>query len=279
MRALASILKIIRPVNFVITFAAVYIAGLLALNQLTVNNFILLASFSAAFIAAGGNIINDIFDIEIDKTSHPERPLPSGKISVPFAIVLYLLFTILGVYFSYIINNLTFGVAVFAVALLFFYSCCIKKLPLINNFTVASMTGLAFIYGGLAVQKIEITIMPALFALLANLSRELLKDIEDIEGDTAAGVNTFPALFGVDSAVQTAKLSSAMLIVLTVIAYFTEGYSVVYLPAIALVDLGLVYFLIALKNNPGKKEVKKFSALLKIIMVLGLVAVWLGAWK
>jgi geranylgeranylglycerol-phosphate geranylgeranyltransferase len=276
MKTAFAILKIIRPVNFLITFVAVYIGGIIAWNELVINKEIFLAALSAALIAAGGNIINDVFDVKIDRISHPKRPLPSGKMSINQAVFFYLIFSAVGIFLSEEINVITFMVAIFAFVLLFFYSCCIKKIPLLGNFIIGVMTGLAFIYGGVAVHKISYTLFPALFALLANFAREILKDIEDIEGDEAVGVATYPILFGIDSAVIMAKITVAFLFVATLIAYFLNFYSKTYLFLILFVDLALAYFLFALSEEPSKHELKKMSALLKAVMVVGLIAVWIG---
>ncbi len=277
MKTAFTILKIVRPVNFLITFVAVYIAGIIAVNGIVINEEIFLASLSAAIIAAGGNIINDVFDVNVDKISHPKRPLPSGEMSIYQAVFLYLVFSSIGILLAEKINALTFVVAILAVIALFFYSCCIKKIPLVGNFLVGVMTGLAFIYGGLAVYKIYYTLFPALFALLANFAREILKDIEDIEGDKSAGVITYPILYGADSAVLMAKAAVSLLVVFTLVAYFSDVYSKYYLFLILLDDLALVYFLFALVNEPSKHELEKMSALLKVVMVVGLIAVGIGA--
>ncbi len=277
MRKLRGVFKIIRPLNFLITFIAVWIAGTIASKGIALSGKIFLAGFSAALIAASGNIVNDLFDVEIDKISHPERPLVKGELEKHEAAILYNLVLFGGLFLTKYINVLASTIAIASAILLFLYSCCIKKMPLIGNFLVATMTGLAFIYGGVAVGKIKFALFPALFALLANFSREILKDVQDIEGDKKAGIKTFPVVSGIPASVFVSKLSAAVLIVTTLVAYFCGFYTVTYLAIVVFVDIALLYFLFVLKAKPSKREIKKMSALLKAAMVVGLVAVWVGA--
>ena len=67
---------------------------------------------------------------------------------------------------------------------------------LLGNFSVASLTGLTFIYGGISVSNISVAVIPALFALLINFVREIVKDMEDVNGDIQNGIETFPYKFG-----------------------------------------------------------------------------------
>ena len=71
-----------------------------------------------------------------------------------------------------------------------------KRIILLGNFIVAFLTGLAFIYGGIAVNNFKYAVIPAIFAFLINFIREIVKDMEDIEGDKSAGIFSFPYLYG-----------------------------------------------------------------------------------
>ena len=80
-------------------------------------------------------------------------------------------------------NSAALLIVVLSIALLYFYSARLKRTVLIGNLVIGLMTGMAFIYGGVVVGRMERAVVPAIFAFLVNLARELLKDVEDMEGD------------------------------------------------------------------------------------------------
>ncbi|HEY6625870.1 MAG TPA: UbiA family prenyltransferase, partial [Ignavibacteriaceae bacterium] len=89
---LTAIVKIVRPLNFLITFISVIVAAVICLPGYGIELNVFLAALSASLVMASGNIINDIYDIDIDRVNKPSRPLPSGKISIKEAYILYFVF-------------------------------------------------------------------------------------------------------------------------------------------------------------------------------------------
>jgi len=89
----------------------------------------------------------------------------------------------------------------------------IKENVFHRNVLIGSMTGMAFIYGGVVVGRIEHAVVPAIFAFLVNLARELLKDVEDMEGDRRENAVTLPVKYGVTTALILRLLRSLILIV------------------------------------------------------------------
>ena len=184
--------------NFVITFVSVIVAAIICQPHKTPGLNIFLAAFAASFALASGNIINDINDVEIDKINKPLRPLPSGKLTIQQAYGLYIstCFSI-NLDFLLFLNEVALAIVLFSIILLFFYSKYLKSILLVGNMTVAFLTGLVFIFGGVVVENPTAAIVPAIFAFLINLIREIVKDIEDVEGDYKADLVTFPIKFGV----------------------------------------------------------------------------------
>ena len=195
-KKLLATLNISRPLNLLIVFITVLVAGFICSvkNEIILNT--ILAGISASFIAVGGYVINDYVDIKIDKINRPERPLASGIISSRFAIFFYLITSLIGLAIALVMNLSMFFIAAASVILLFIYSYKFKSIILLGNLTVAILTGLTFIYGGMSVNNISFAIIPALFALLINFIREIVKDMEDVEGDIKNGIETFPYKFG-----------------------------------------------------------------------------------
>jgi geranylgeranylglycerol-phosphate geranylgeranyltransferase len=151
-----------------------------------------MAAISAALTAAAGNVVNDIYDKESDKINHPERPLAKGVIKNNEAWAEYFVLTLAAILISALINQVAFAIVVLTSVLLYLYSTRLKKIPLLGNITIAYLTGLAFVYGGVAVNNVKSAYVPAVFAFIINLIRELVKDIQDMEGDKKVGLKTFP---------------------------------------------------------------------------------------
>ena len=229
-------------------------------------------------VNAGGNIINDYYDIEIDRINRPNRPLPSEKISLKFALKMYLYFTLfaLVIAYSYLDYN-AFGIVLLTSGLMFLYSNKLKGIPLVGNIVVAFSTGLAFLFGSIVVGNIYCGIIPAIFAFLISLMRELVKDIEDIEGDKAIGILTYPIKNGVENSVKLISIIGVLLIISTAIPYLLGIYNLYYFIFVSLFVNGILVFIIrSLKLDTSHNSLRKSSNLLKLGMVFGIIAIFIG---
>ena len=270
-------LELIRPVNFLITFFTGIVAVIICLNENFSTKIAFFVGLSAAFTAVAGNIINDIFDIEIDKVNRPDRPLPSGKLSNKGALVLYFIYLLLSLILSWFINLPAFIIVAVTNYLLYLYSEYLKRIPLVGNILVALLTGLVFIYGGVAVEKTSAAIIPAIFAFLVNLIREIIKDMQDVEGDKKVGYKTFPIKFGFNKSIQLILILSIVLILATCYPYITQVYRIEYfIIVMVIVNPVIVYSTKSLFEDRSNKNLKKISNLLKLSMVLGLIAIYFG---
>ena len=264
-----------RPVNFLITFIAVVISGLLVSNNVETN--LIYAALSLSFACAGGNVINDILDLEIDKTNKPNRVLPSGKLSISQAYFLYYLLLIVSIILA--IPNGIYSIIFLSVInlILFFYSKSLKKIILVGNVTVALLTSSALLYGALVYGNIIIGIIPALFAFLINLVREIIKDIEDISGDKKLNIVTLPQKYGTKKAL---KLSILLIIILgfgSTLPYPLGIYKIEYFIIIMLiVNVIFVYNVKLLTSKNAINFLDKTSRLLKLNMIFGLIAIYTG---
>ena len=274
---ISSFIKITRPVNVLITFITIIVAAIIC----SIGNYpvskIFFAALSAGMTAAAGNVINDIFDLEIDKINRPNRPLPSGTIKLSEALGLYIGLVIFSVFISTLINLPALIIEIITTVFLFLYSIILKKKPLAGNLLISFLTGLAFIYGGVAVGNWGLAIIPAVFAFLINLLRELIKDMEDLEGDSAKGAITFPGKYGF---LRTKKIIFVVVFILifaTLYPFVFRLYRVEYfIVVMAIVNPVLVYFLKSLFSDDSKKNLNKLSFILKLNMVFGLIAIYLG---
>jgi len=272
-----SFIQITRPVNFVITFLSVIIAAVICAEGEYEVYKIVLASLSAPLTLSAGNIINDLKDIEADKVNHPERPLAAGKITVNQAKTEYISLTFIALLLSFFINLPAFVIAITATVLLFLYSYYFKKVPILGNIVVSLLTGLVFIYGGVAVNNPLAAIIPAVFAFIINLIREVVKDMQDIEGDLKQGVITFPGKYGFNSSKLLVAELTVVLILVTLYPFITHLYNIEFIILImAVVNPLLVYNLKILFEDHSLSNLNKISNILKLNMFIGLIAILLG---
>lgn len=277
MKKIISILSITRPINVLITFAVVIVATIICSDSFKWSAEIFLAGLSAAIVAGGGNIINDYFDYEIDKINKPNRLLPLGLITRIEALSFYFVLSLLSILLSINISVEAFIIVSATNALLYFYSAAFKKIPLLGNLVVATCTALAFIYGGVVAGNIYAAIIPAVFALLVNLIREIIKDIEDIDGDKKNQLETYPIKYGIK---KSKALLIGLLIVLftaTMIPIILKLYNIEYFIIVMFfVNLPLIYLIREISSKQFLINISKLSAFTKLIMIFGLIAIYLG---
>ncbi len=270
-------IKIIRPLNFIITFLSVIGGGFIAIRQVSDFQivFLLSAGLSAALIGSGGNVLNDYFDLEIDRVNRPERAIPSGVISPNAALIYSSVLIVLGIFLAAKVSWILFIIATATSLILFLYSYKLKRLPLAGNITVAFLTGLVFIYAAISVGNWFGGIVPFIFAFEINLIREILKDIEDIEGDSSNGLKTLPISMGEAFSIKLIFVLTIILIITTPVPFFVFDYNIYYLILVVLlIDVPLFRFLLLLQKD--KANIRRLSNGLKYLMLLGLVIMVIG---
>ncbi|QRF76423.1 Digeranylgeranylglyceryl phosphate synthase [Thermoplasmatales archaeon] len=270
-------IRIIRPVNGLMGLIATWISALIGVGYALPSHTaaILLASISVFMVTSAGNILNDILDHETDKINHPDRPIPSGQISIRSAriyaysmfiapIILVLPYTIIGVYSPFIPV-----IVIVAELLLISYETRTKNFGLSGNATVSILVGLIFIYGGMAVGAVASMVILFVLASLSNFSRELIKDIEDVKGDVDR--MTFPRKHGEKTAASIASVSIIAAIVISPFPYLVGIFSYPYLAAVAVADIIFLMSIHKTVLSPGRNQ--KYS---KIAMIIALAAFVIG---
>ncbi len=276
MNAIRGYIQLTRPVNLLIAFGSIFVGGFVTG---TIHPFskLMLACFSGALIAGGANSINDYYDLEIDRINKPGRPLPSGLVKPLQAQLFSLILFALGIAAGSFIHLPAFIIAFSSSVLLYLYSFRLKRTILWGNLTVALLSGMAFIYGGLAVGRTREAAIVGIFSFLFHLSREIIKDIEDMKGDRSEGLITLPLKYGIKNALVLTSIVMVVLIGLTLVPYFMKFFSLVYLIiVIAGVDFFLIYILFAMWIRPIPEHLGRLAVLMKADMLVGLLAVYLG---
>jgi len=270
-------IRLSRPANLVIAVFSIFMGGFLSGSIHPLTN-LMLACISGMLIMAGANSINDYFDLEIDRINKPKRPLPSGQMTPKTAKRFALMLFLTGIILAVPIGKASLGLALFSSLAVYAYSAWLKKTAVWGNITVAVISGLAFVYGGLAVGRIYPALIVGLFAMLFHWGREIIKDIEDIEGDRSHNLRTLPILKGEKAALLLATVVLSLLIVVTILPpvmkLFSPAYLYVIIPGVHLV---LVLCLAACWYRTEKRTMHRVAVILKADMLVGLVAVYLGS--
>lgn len=264
-------LKIIRPFNCLFSFFCTYFAGVLTAVSLNPIEHILLA-LSASMIAASGYVINDVFDLEIDKVNRPDRVLPSGLMSVNQAKWLSLAFAFWGILISYSLPGFTYFIfATFNTILLYLYASCYKKKLLIGNLIVAWSTSSVFLYGAINSTDISLIYPITLIAFLYTLIREWTKTIEDMEGDKKENAHTIALVLGKKKTILISFIPFVLCFFTLFFFYFYENILTLteyYLLNILMI-LPLFFFLINLmKRREEQKTVLWTQKLMKLDQLL-----------
>ncbi len=234
-----ALLEILRPFNCTMASVAAIIGLFIAGGfDLKTSAMIFLAVF---LVTGAGNAVNDYYDREIDAVNRPERPIPSGRISPKWAINYSLALFAVGCAAAGLVSLLCLALAVFNSLLLFFYARDLKATPLAGNICVSYLTGSTFLFGGAAfgLAGINLDIIPFLLSFLATMSREIAKDIEDMEGDRWGGARTLPILVG---ECASAALASAFVLAAVILSYFAP-FGRAYLAIVLIAD---IFFLVSI---------------------------------
>ena len=198
-----------RPGNAILTSIAVIAGAFIAKGPEDILNFqteIAICCVSAMMLVGGGNALNDYNDRESDKKNHPERPIPSGKISAENALTFAQILLGLGlvILIFTLDNKMPFVIALLGVITLIAYENGLKAAGISGNIAVGLMSGAVFLYAGMAVNDPGPTIWMFGLAILATITREIVKDIQDLEGDKDRF--TLPTRIGIGASLNLATL-------------------------------------------------------------------------
>ncbi len=274
--------EILRPGNALMGAIAII---LVAIIDKTLSIPIILAMIAVFFETAAGNVINDYFDYNIDLINKPERPIPSGRISLEngrnYGYFLFLAGTVCGFIISYMTNNwIPFAIVLIADVILYLYAYTLKTTPLIGNLTVGFMTGFGFVFAGFTINNPNIimtSIYLGFFALVMTTAREIVKDIEDMEGDKADGARTLPILIGEKIPAYIAAALAIIDSALCPILYYNHIFGFYYLIVIAIAVAIFLYCSASIIKSQDRQTAAKVSKYLKIGMLIAFVAFIAGS--
>ncbi len=273
MTVLRALWRLSRPFNVLIALLVVQVGFSLA-GQCPLPWARLLAFAVVALITAGGNLLNDVVDLAVDRIAHPERPLPRGEVSPAVALTVALVFLGTGVLAARPLGPLPLAIALSAALLLVFYDLRGKGIPLVGNLIVSLVSGLTFVFAGAVVGRPDRMLFPFAFAFLMHLARELIKDLQDVAGDRLAPGSTLALQWPRTRILALVRGILGLLILITPLPYLTGHYGRWYL---LVVLLGVDFPLLSLILKMESIAPERLSEHLKTLMLVGLVA--LALWR
>ena len=279
MKTVLAYLELARPLNGIIAFISAWLGGGFASQGSTENLLdirLLLVSIAALLLLSAGNAINDYCDYNIDRINRPQRPLPSGRIQRRHALIFAIILIVLGIYLGTLINKSATGIAILVSAALVSYAFWLKRTVFVGNLVVSGLTGVTFMSGGVAIDSVHGTLVPAIFAFLFTAAREIIKDIEDTEGDMKNSVRTL-AILNRRLAVRTALGFMALVVLFSPVPYLFGWYSWHYLFVVVLgVDLVLIGLAVQLLRDTSRESCASIQRWMKWDIFVGLGAIYLG---
>lgn len=299
-------IRLIRFGNLMIIVITQYLVRYFLLNpivkaaglQLFLSDFqFFLLVLSTVMIAGAGYIINDYFDVRIDSINKPDQLIVGKEVKRRVAIVLHLIITgiaiVIGIYLALKVGKLRLALIHFMAAfILWKYSEVFKRKFLTGNVLIAFLTALVVLMPAifeirpltelfnlnkdLSNALLLTVLIYAVFAFITTIIREIVKDLEDIEGDLDSYCKTVPIVLGVSK-------SKKIVLILLAIPFFSICYFLwikylrqEYIFIIYLILTVQIPFLITayfIQKGTEKTHFKKASRYLKLLMAFGVLSI------
>ena len=271
-------IKILRPLNMTLCLFAVLIAAFLIGGLL--SPILPYAVLIVLCFAGASNILNDVIDVHIDKINRPERVLPSNRLKMHDALLIMTFLYGAGIMITTFVQPLGQKIALIAVLpILVLYTPIFKRMPFIGNVVVGGVLGLVFVFTeGALLGTVDKMWIPFFLATALSTIRELIKDAEDMQGDSAENIQTFPRKFGLLSTLWLLRLLSAGLCFYAIIPFASGKYGIAYLLTLILgVEIPLLYgVFILLKEKSRSSDYSRASKILKGVIMIGMVVILLS---
>jgi geranylgeranylglycerol-phosphate geranylgeranyltransferase len=291
-------IRILRPANCAMASAGVLAGGFLVLKSASPQVF--LAMLAAFLITGAGNAINDWADVESDRINKPKRPIPSGRVSRSSILLYSCVLFLAGIAITLPAMGFgswhLFAIALINSAVLIAYSCGLEDKLFAGNLSISYLVASSFIFGGAAAGNILVPLLMAVLAFLSNTAREIVKDLEDVEGDKASFLKNISLKarktaerfskckggikmkVGENRLAVTAGLFLMMSIAFSPLPYVMKIMGFNYLVLLIPADLFFLWALHGLaKSGNKKRQFASISKKIKFGMLFGLIAFMAGA--
>lgn len=277
--------EIMRLEHGVMIFMGIFIGAIIAGKGTPPFEKTVFSFLTALLLEAATFSLNDYFDFEVDRLNNRfDRPLVRGDIQPNTAVVLYFLLLPLGLLASLMVNITCFVIAVVNAAVATLYDVKFKEIKVVSNFYIAFIMAIPFVFGATAVSRVVPTIIfiIAFIAFLSGVAREIMKDVQDFEGDSARKTRSLPLYFGKRGANAVAAMFYVIAVFLSFLPFFisfdnTYYHDVMYLCIVLVTDLLLLYIATRIFKTTDTSYLNYCRKLSLCAIFIGLIAFLAGA--
>jgi geranylgeranylglycerol-phosphate geranylgeranyltransferase len=238
--------------------------------------------FLVGFLLSGAAMMsNDVWDLEVDRVNHPERPLPSGRISVGEVWALVTLFSLCGFVAAGLLGlaPLALSIVIWVVGQL--YNWRFKESGLPGNMMVSISVSSTFVLGGVAVGGLGAGIvwLFGAIAFLFDLAEEIGSGAMDMEGDRLRGSRSLAITKGKPFALRVSASIFAVVVALTTLPYILSWLGTIYIALVLILDAAIVYFVYKLLRSEtpeqGRKELRKLYLTMMLFVIAFVASVFI----
>lgn len=267
-------LEILRPYNALMGVVAVLLVALISGN-FTIS--VIVACVIVFIFTGAGNAINDYFDHKIDAINKPERPIPSGRIALKTALIYSVSLFAISSIMAFIIGIVPGIIVLLSAILMYLYALRLKTSCLVGNLSIAFLTGLCFVFGGVVLNAVDLSIILGVYAFLMTMAREIVKDMEDVEGDSIEGASTFPIKYGMRKSSLLAATFMLIASLTSPILYFIGIFNIIFLVVMLYAIYIFIKCAVSILRDQSVETTRKISKQIKIGMGVVFMAFALGA--
>ncbi|SEK70871.1 geranylgeranylglycerol-phosphate geranylgeranyltransferase [Haloferax larsenii] len=267
-------LELTRPGNAIAAGVLTFTGAIVAGGTLEDTLVVVAAILATVFATGAGNAVNDYFDRDIDRINRPDRPIPRGAVSADeakwFSIALF------GgaVVSALVLPLVAIAIAVVNLTALVAYTEFLKGLPGVGNVVVAALTGSTFLFGGAAIGAPLGAVVLSVLAALATLTREIVKDVEDIAGDKEEGLRTLPIVVGERPSLVFGTVVLVVAVLASAVPYLDGEFGLAYLGLVVPADVLMLAGTIRSFEDPtlAQRRLKHGMFLAAAAFIVGRVA-------
>jgi len=271
-----SLLGLLKPELPVAAGICVVVGQALALGEMPEASLALLG-FLIGFLISGAEMVsNDLFDLEVDRVNHPERPLPSGQVNVSEVIALTVILSFLGLLIAASLGPLVLGFTALIWVMGTLYNWRLKSLGLPGNIMVAISVGTTFVLGGMMTERLDSGLVWtfALMAALFDLAEEISGGVMDAEGDALRGSRSLAIVHGRKAALTVVTSLFSAFIVMGIIPFITGWLGLPYLVLIIMADAAVVYLVTRLWRAGTPEQGRRVQRMLYLMMMGFIIAIF-----
>lgn len=244
-------------------------------GQLLILSTLALGAANSLF-AAGSMAINDWFDADLDQISKPHRPIPSGQVGRTHALLFAIVLFAIGFAATFIVSRKIAIYAGIGIILSTAYSLIFKRYLLVGNLLVATLACYPFISGGLLTQDLNKLIIPIAVTFIFVSGREILKDVEDTQGDSRFGIVSVANKWGESKAIYVGVILMGSSSILAIGQYLRQFNDVWFLVFVGPGILTLLFLGYRLTRDMSARNLSKFLKLSLLLMLWGTISFMIG---